>query len=120
MRISPLLTRQLALLLAITLLFQSYVAMAMPFCSHFSSLANLIVHQSGHHNEKSHQAVTTLESFCDNCELCSVCSHVYDLSIFILSFPLLSTTVSYLFSVIFFTSFIPDQLQRPPQSSYSL
>lgn len=117
MRLSPLLIRQLAVLLTIALLFQSYVAVAMPFCSHSSSLAAPLVQQSGHHHGKSHQAVPPLKIFCDNCELCSVCSHVYSLLVLILPFPILSATVSYPFLAIFFISFIPDQLQRPPQFS---
>lgn len=114
----PLLIRQLALLLTIALLFQSYVAVAMSFCSHSVSLADPMVQQSGHHHGESHQTVTPLKLFCDNCELCSVCSHVYSLLIPILPFPILSATLSYPFLAIFFTSFIPDQLQRPPQFSY--
>jgi hypothetical protein len=115
---SPLLIRQLALLLTIALLFQSYVAVAMPFCLHSSSPAAPLVQHSGHHHGKSHQAVTPLKLFCDNCELCSVCSHVHSLLISILPFPVLSAAVSYPFLAILFTSFIPDQLQRPPQFSY--
>lgn len=118
MYLSPLLIRQLAVLLTIALLFQSYVAVAMPFCSHSSSLANPHVQQSEHHHGKSHQAVPPLKIFCDNCELCSVCSHIYSLLIPILPFPILSAAVNYPFSAIFFTSFIPEQLQRPPQSFY--
>ncbi len=112
--LSSRLVRQLALLLTIVLLFQSYVVVAMPFCSHFSSLTNPLVQHSGHHHQGS-QATAPLKFFCDNCQLCSVGSHVYSLLSFILSFPVLSTVVSYLFLTIFFTSFIPEQLQRPPQ-----
>jgi hypothetical protein len=116
----PLLIRLLAVLLTITILFQGYVAVAMPFCSHSTSLAASLVQHRGHHhgNGKSHQAVPPLKIFCDNCELCSVCGHVYSLLIPILPFPILSAAVNYPFSAIFFTSFIPDQLQRPPQFSY--
>jgi len=119
MLLPSLLIRQLAVLLIIASLFQGYVAVAMPFCSHSSSTtAPLVQHSSGHHHGESHQAVTPLKLFCDNCEFCSVCSHVYSLLIPILPFPVLSVAVSYQFLTIFFTSFIPDQLQRPPQFSY--